>query len=407
MDKIKLLGGAALAYVGDAVLEIYVRERIIAEGLTDTGKMSAEAQKLVCAEKQSELVDALIFAELSYVPFDEIAECATVDGITVFDAAEKFFKTHDPEKTDLGAIVPSKIVTMFYEMAKYDRFKNVVMSNYVNKTSEQRGEQFSALTLKISDGETYVAFRGTDDTVVGWEENFNMALYTPVPAQESAVGYLNAVNVGRGKKIYVGGQSKGGNLSVYASVKCNLGIEKYIVAVYNFDGPGFSREFLEAEDYVSIAPRIRNVFPEESIVGMLFEHTDDYTVVKSKNKGIWQHDSLTWQVEGAKFVCAKKLSKSSREFDGAFSEWLASLSDEERHVIIPALFDTMYATDSSTLTELKSRKGDAIKALMALEPEKKKLIHDKLGKYILGSAGPIIGDAIREKVKEIMEKIKK
>lgn len=352
-------------------------------------------------------IDALIFAELSYVPFDGVKGCATGDGITVFDAAKKFFRTHDPENTDLGAIVPSRIVTMFYEMAKYERFKNVVLSNYVNNTSEERGEQFSAVTVKISDSEIYVAFRGTDDTVVGWEENFNMALYTPVPAQKSAVGYLNALRVGRGKKLYVGGQSKGGNLAVYASVKCNLGVEKYIAAVYNFDGPGFSREFLNADDYVSVAPRIHNVFPEESIVGMLFEHTEDYTVVKSVNKGIWQHDSLSWQVEGTKFVTAEELSKASREFDGAFSEWLASLSDEERHVIIPALFDTMYSTDSSTLTELKSHKGDAIKAVMALEPEKKKLIYDKLGKYILGSAGPIIGDAIREKVKEIMEKIKK
>ena len=133
-------------------------------------------------------IDALIFAELSYVPFDGVKGCATGDGITVFDAAKKFFRTHDPENTDLGAIVPSRIVTMFYEMAKYERFKNVVLSNYVNNTSEERGEQFSAVTVKISDSEIYVAFRGTDDTVVGWEENFNMALYTPVPAQKSAVG---------------------------------------------------------------------------------------------------------------------------------------------------------------------------------------------------------------------------
>lgn len=352
-------------------------------------------------------IDALIFAELSYVPFDEIKGCESAEGVLLSDAAAEYFKTHDPYTTDLGAIVPSAIVTMFYEMTKCDRFRNVILSRYVNDTSEERGEQFSAVTIKISDTETYVAFRGTDDTVVGWEENFNMALYSPVPAQKSAVEYLNSTPVDKDIKLYVGGQSKGGNLAVYAAVKCNLGIEKHITSVYNFDGPGFSREFLEAEDYVSIAPRIVNVFPEQSIVGMLFEHTNDYIVVKSSNGGLWQHDSLSWQVEGTKFITAPELSAGSREFDGAFSEWLATLSEEERKVIIPTIFDTMYATDSSTLTELKSKKNDAFKVFLALEPKKRKLLYDKLGKYILGNAGSIVGEAIREKLKEITEKAKK
>lgn len=352
-------------------------------------------------------IDALIFAELSYVPFDGITGCDSAEGITISSAADEFFKTHDPYSTDLGAIVPSAIVTMFYEMARCDRFKNVVVSNYVNKTSTERGEQFSAITLKISDKETYVAFRGTDDTVVGWEENFNMALYSPVPAQKSAVMYLNAVETGRGKKIYVGGQSKGGNLAVYAAVKCNLGVEKYVASVYNFDGPGFSREFFNAEDYSSEAKKIKNVFPEQSVVGMLFEHTNDYVVVKSTNSGLWQHDSLSWQVEGTDFVTAPELSAQSREFDGAFSDWLASLSEEERKVIIPTIFDTMYSTDSSTLTELKEKKNDTLKAFIALSASKKKLLYDKLGKYLLSNAGSVIGVAIRNKLREISERKKK
>ena len=353
------------------------------------------------------IVDALIFAELSYVPFDGIAGCAGAEGVTLGDAAAEFFKTHDPDNTDLGAIVPSKIVTMFFEMAKCERYQNIVMSNYVNKTSETRGEQFSAITLKLTEKETYVAFRGTDDTVVGWEENCNMALLSPVPAQVSAAEYLNAVKVGRAGKLYVGGQSKGGNLAVYASVKCNLGIEKYIEAVYNFDGPGFDKEFFEKDDYKAMMPRIKNVFPEESVVGMLFEHTDDYIVVKSTNKGLWQHDSLSWQVERTEFVCAPALSKMSTDIDTSFSSWLSSLSYEERSVIVPTLFGIMYSTDSSTLTELLEHKGEALKAMRALEPKKKKLLYDKLGRFVTDSAGSFIGTAIKERVKELMDKIKK
>ena len=59
MDKVKYLGGAALAYIGDAVLEIFVREKLVFSDV-DTGDMSVHAQKLVCAKKQSELSDKLL-----------------------------------------------------------------------------------------------------------------------------------------------------------------------------------------------------------------------------------------------------------------------------------------------------------------------------------------------------------
>lgn len=352
-------------------------------------------------------VDALMFAEMAYVPFDDIAGCRGDGRMKLSDVADEFFKTHDPDNTDLGAIVPSKIVTMFYKMSKCRRFKNIGISHYVNTTSEQLGEQFSALTVYLPNGDIYVAYRGTDDTVVGWEENFDMALFSPVPAQKSAADYINSLSLDGVRKVFVGGQSKGGNLSVYAAVNCSDAVKEKLAAVYNFDGPGFDSEFFRSEKYLSVSKLMHNVFPEESVVGMLFEHSPDYIVVKSTNKGLWQHDSLSWQVEGPHFVCTAELSKSSRTFDASFSTWLGSLSDDERHTIITALFESLYSTDSLTLTDLMEHKSEAWKALASLEPEKKKLISDKLGKALASNAGSIIGAAIRAKFKEIADKIKK
>ena len=52
--------GVTLAYIGDAVIELAIREMLISSGITDTGRLSAAAQKLVCAKTQSDIVEKLL-----------------------------------------------------------------------------------------------------------------------------------------------------------------------------------------------------------------------------------------------------------------------------------------------------------------------------------------------------------
>lgn len=52
--------GVTLAYIGDAVIELSVREILITSGVTNTGRLSAAAQKFVCAQTQSDVVEKLL-----------------------------------------------------------------------------------------------------------------------------------------------------------------------------------------------------------------------------------------------------------------------------------------------------------------------------------------------------------
>lgn len=68
--------------------------------------------------------------------------------------------------------------------------------------------QFAALTFRLPDGTLYLAFRGTDDTLVGWKECFAMSYAFPVPAQALAQDYLVQA-AQRPRRLRVGGHSKG------------------------------------------------------------------------------------------------------------------------------------------------------------------------------------------------------
>lgn len=350
-------------------------------------------------------IDVLILSELSYVPLDDVVGANTPRGITIKAAAEEFFKTHSVDDTSLGVIVPSAIIRLFYEMAKTERFGNVIISNYVNKTCEKEKKQFSALTAHISRRDVAVLYRGTDDTVVGWRENFNMAFMTPVPAQIDAASYLDNVKLRGVRRVFVGGHSKGGNLAVYAAAKCGKRVKKKLCAIYDFDGPGFKNDFFKTPDYADIADRTYTFVPEYSVVGMLLEHGDDYKIVKSSNSGIWQHDALSWQVFCRSFDLAPSLSKRSQALDSVLSAWLSELCDDDRSAIVSAVFDVVHSTDSLTLTQLSERKSGLAKALLSLDPEKRKFLYEKFGALVAESAGTLIGDVIKPKLAGIKNEL--
>ena len=76
---------------------------------------------------------------------------------------------------------------MFETMAETERFGESRMHHFIALTDEDASMQFSAMCLDLPDGSMCVAFRGTDNTVVGWREDFDMAYTTRVPAQEAAI----------------------------------------------------------------------------------------------------------------------------------------------------------------------------------------------------------------------------
>ena len=130
--------------------------------------------------------------------------------------------------------------------------------------------------MYLPDGTLFVSYSGTDDTILGWKEDLNMAYQMPVPSQEEAVEYLEKTVPHDGRMIRIGGHSKGGNLAIYAAVMCYDRLKRRIIGIYNNDGPGFLESMLERKSYLEVKDRIKTIVPETSIVGMLLEHVYSY-----------------------------------------------------------------------------------------------------------------------------------
>ncbi len=191
-----------------------------------------------------------------------------------------------------------------------------------------------------------------------------MCFLSPVPAQTDALAYLERILENENRKVYIGGHSKGGNLAVYATVKCKRMFHRNILRVYNFDGPGFSREFIEGFRYQDVKEKIETWVPESSIVGMLLEHEEDYQVVKSKHNGIMQHDVTSWEVMGPGFIRLPEVKPASRRMAAGVKEWLGGLKPEELEFFSNCIYEILSATEAKTLADLNNDKWKSAVAII-------------------------------------------
>ena len=299
-------------------------------------------------------IDNLIFCELCFMNFNGIVPSDVVEeGIPLRLASQLYSQLHAAEPPTMGLIVPADIPVLVKRMAETERFRHLLLRAYVDRIDEDLQKQFAALTIQISEDELYVAYRGTDDTIVGWKENFNMSFMQAVPAQLDAVDYLNRVAASTThQKITVGGHSKGGNLAVYASIHCEESYKSRIVQVYSNDGPGYCREVVESDAYKDMESRIVNIIPQSSVVGRLLEHTDKYRVVQSKASGLWQHDGFSWEVMGTKFVEAPKLTAESQRIERLLKQWINEMDETQRQQLVDSIYRALTATNAKTLTDL-------------------------------------------------------
>ena len=307
---------------------------------------------LTLAERPFNEVDNLILSELCYLDFGGIVPEPLTDAVSLREAAERYFSLHPT--TDMGVLVPNTIPALLREAAASRRFGEMRLCGYRSALDTKTEIQFAALCVCCGDGCVYLAFRGTDDTIVGWKEDFNMAFMPTVPAQQQAAQYLSrAAAAFPAQVLRVGGHSKGGNLAVYASVCCTEREQNQISAVYNNDGPGLHQRWLDSDGHRRAASKIHTIVPESSVVGMLLEHEERYTVVRSTQTGLFQHDGFSWQVRCDCFEQLPSLDENGRFISRTLHTFLYALSDEQREQFVSVLYDVLTCTDAATLTELK------------------------------------------------------
>lgn len=320
-------------------------------------------------------IDGLILSAICYVDFDGIVPSEFLEKpIALLNAAKTYLRAHKGEKAYMGAILPPAILTLLAKAAKTKRFAGVRLIGYVNNVDEDAETQFCALSYLLDDGSIFVAYRGTDDTLVGWKENFNMSFMDAVPAQISAAEYMNAAGKITVGKIYVGGHSKGGNLAFYATVKCSETVRERIITSYSYDGPGFSQGFIDGDDYKAVRHKLRSLIPQSSVVGLLLEQEDNYEVVKSNEVGLMQHDPFSWEMLGSSLIRLDKITEESRLIDQKFKEILDDMDAKQKEELVKAIYDTLSATSATTLTDINTDKKKLIKAWGGLSEENKAIV---------------------------------
>lgn len=297
-------------------------------------------------EKKFTIVDNTIFSCLSYIDFDGIVSNDFSNKITIEDAAKKYFENNSVKK-EISAV--RNALGMLKYMMNTKRYKNVLIYNY--QYISNRNCQFGAVSFDLDDGSTYVSYEGTDDLISGWREDCLIAYNKRVPAQDLAIRYLNRF-LFKGRKLIVGGHSKGGNLAITASMYTNFLVRRKIINIYSNDGLGIRKDEFESSRYFTIKDRIIKIIPNYSVVGHLLYSDDNYRIIKSSKKSQSSHNPSTWVVVDDDFEDAE-ISRFARVFKKTVDVWSTKYDTNSKLKLVDSVF---YICDSNNITSLKQIK---------------------------------------------------
>ena len=281
-------------------------------------------------DKEFTVLDALALTELAYLPFEDLvpAEISVQNYISLQHLAEQFEEKFQGKYPPLGMVNAHRLKLLSY-LSSFKRYKHIKALGFANDVSLDSQKQFAAITYQIRPKEYLVVFRGTDDSIIGWKEDFHLTYMKEIPAQLAARDYLKEVLDKLDGKVWLAGHSKGGNLATYAACHVETSIQDRVQKVYSFDAPGLHSSIRNSDNFKAIEGKILSIIPENSIVGMMLETPETDLVVKSKTFGLLQHLMVSWEIEGDQFKVVPKVTEDSIQVDQTLKTWTANLSEEE------------------------------------------------------------------------------
>ena len=339
--------------------------------------------------------DALICGLLGYIEWDNIVQD---DKILLRDACQKNLEIHTHEEMALTYAYSPMLIELMETLPSAARYKNVVLKRYESILDEDEGGQFSAVTIELDNHTYFISYRGTDSTILGWKEDFEMTFLDMIPSQQMALNYLQKIYnemIPKKKRlfrnsqtptIYLGGHSKGGNLAMYAAICCEE-MKPYITHVYSFDGPGFREDFYKNHEYHSIIERIYNYAPMSSLIGRLMIHKEKYVIFKAYDNGLQQHDGFYWKVTAENFDYVDKFDAESDKTIQYINDVLLSKTDAEKKTFISLIFKILNDIKISEITDFNeislTQAYNGLKELKSLSLEDSKMLLEFLKLIVL------------------------
>lgn len=314
---------------------------------------------LTFAERPFNEVDNLVLAELAYAEMKDIVADTDTFTVSLAELYEKYVA--------LGyqSLLVNDPKPLLERVAAAPRYQGVRLGAYVDRVDPEQEVQFAGVTFMLDDGTAYVAYRGTDNTIVGWREDFNFSYLTETPGQSDAVAYLNRIAACTGCPLRVGGHSKGGNFALYASAFCEESVRRdRVKEIYSNDGPGFKSSVADSAEYAAVLDKVIKIIPESSLIGILLTSKVQPRVVASDAKGLMQHDPYSWRVRGAAFERVDGLSPASLYMNETLKKWMDTLNDEQKKAFVNAIFDSLDASGAFTLSEMNANKWVSYNAIL-------------------------------------------
>lgn len=279
--------------------------------------------------------DSLILCQLAYMNLEYFKGESICD---VLKAAKE-------KEIDLLKVAPycyEDCVSLLKALENNKRLRDVKIIDADNKLSSEMKYQYGIALFDCKDF-VYVACRGTDDHMVGWLEDVDLIYTEALASHKLSIEALTKYAKETDKPIVVGGHSKGGNIAVYISSFCEKEIRDRIIAVYNYDGPGFLERDMADERYKAAISKVQKYCPEFSVFGMVLNNGAEYKTIYSHSSGIWQHYLFNWQINknDGSLVIADTTCHASKTIRLVIEKVLPTMSFEERalfrHLVARAL----------------------------------------------------------------------
>ena len=280
-------------------------------------------------------LDVLALTEVAYLPFEQII----TEGEITLEKLAQYYTTLNGEKGEILSVITTPRIDLLRILGCSARYGTIEAFDFINKIDSNIERQFSAITYRLEDEKYLVVFRGTDENLIGWKEDFHMTFMHEIPAQQSAHQYLEKRMTEHPGEYIVSGHSKGGNLAIYASSKLDEEKQSSVSEIYAFDAPGLHESLLESEGFLRIKDRIASYIPQDSMVSVLLESPVNAQVVKSNAILLLQHDTFSWEVGQIDFVQVENQSQLSIHADKVISSWLENMTNDEKQEFSDVIFD--------------------------------------------------------------------
>ena len=325
--------------------------------------------------------DAMLLSNAAYI---NLKGLVPEDGNTVtFDDIDRVM---DKDKVFAHPLYGPMYRRIFEDMTGSRRYGRIRLGYFREINDPDTEAQFGAVTFFLGADRMFVVMRGTDGSLLGWKEDFNYGFLEEMPSQRLAADYLKEIAEKTTQKMYVGGHSKGGTLSVFAAAGLDSSTQERILKVFSFDGIGFKKGFIGSSGFERIADRVIKIIPEHGFIGRLYEMEPDYKIARSSGTGFEQHDFMNWYVRDGRLVYTDSFTEKSTRSAARFNSWIRGLSAEEIQNFVEVLFEVLKKADIDDVDlfflEPSKYFGVLLKQLLTIDGKRRRRFIGTVFKYI-------------------------